>query len=686
MVVPTTVPIVVPIGGDGLGLPNLKLRGGSYHWRRKITVAGAAVPLSLSLGTGNYQRARCMADRLGATVESLRVAYGQSTGLTPDQLKRVFSDALRWQLQRIEQDQVGSPARSEDHATINSIYAEAWAFLGHKGVEARWTPDEHDRLINAGWSEERAKAVADLVFDLQNGNPVSKAQLDSYSEAFGIASTRDNLARMARTICSARASACREATARLPVGDDDMAQWIDEALVDDTPFAFEQAERRPVSSTALNPEQSAPTAREAVDINEAPPSPALKRPKKRLLDAAEECVTAYQKAGAWDADSMKQVRTALRLFDHACGSGIYIEDLEQSHVRSFTTLCRSLPNRWGRTREEQAGGIAASLMRAATMPPADIGISQATINKHLTWVTAVLAHAAGEDDDPEAHRPAKPLSFTVARAGIGKTSRKAKKRDRDKRANWTIQEVAKLLSAPVWTGAAGIDRRLKPGTEIIHDAWYWMPLMLPLYGGRSSELAGLGLAEVHELEPIPYFRIEYTEDRALKNIQSIRRLPIHPELIRLGFIDYVTQLRAAGCTLLFPEMKSPKSTTFAGTFYKSIFEPLRDWAFPKGTPWRHRAGGAWKDKDVHSYRGLATTMMKGRVASEVRCDLFGHEGETETARTYDEEAELSIKLEALQLLTPITAHIQPSHPINIRPVHRLRHRSRASTLRLSPTA
>jgi integrase len=669
-----------------LGLPNLKLRGGSYHWRRKITVAGAAVPLSLSLGTGNYQRARCMADRLGATVESLRVAYGQSTGLTPDQLKRVFSDALRWQLQRIEQDQVGSPARSEDHATINSIYAEAWAFLGRNGVEARWTLNEHDRLVDAGWSEERAKAVADLVFDLQNGDPVSKAQLDSYSVAFGIASTRDNVARMVRTICSARASACREATARLPVGDDDMAQWIDEALVDDAPFAFEQAERAPIPVAQSTVKTYEPTTQGPVAIDEPPASSVPKRQKKRLLEAAEECITVYQTAGAWDTDSMKQVRTALRLFDYACGSKICIEDLEQSHVRDFTTLCRSLPNRWGRSREEQAGGIAASLVRAATMPPADIGISQTTINKHLTWVNAVLTHAAGEDDDPQTHRPAKPLSFKVARAGIGKTSRKAHKRDRDKRANWTKQEVAKLLSAPVWTGAAGIDRRLKPGTEIIHDAWYWMPLMLPLYGGRSSELAGLGLAEVHELEPIPYFRIDYTEDRALKNIQSIRRLPIHPELIRLGFIDYVTALRAAGCTLLFPEMKSSGSITFAGTFYKSIFRPLRQWAFPDGTSWRHRVGGALKDKDVHSFRGLATTLLKGRVASEVRCDLFGHEGETETARTYDEEAELSIKLEALQLLTPITAHIQPSHPINIRPVHRLRHGSRASTSRLNPTA
>ena len=189
--------------------------------------------------------------------------------------------------------------------------------------------------------------------------------------------------------------------------------------------------------------------------------------------------------------------------------------------------------------------------------------------------------------------------------------------------------------------------------------------MLPLYGGRSSELTGLALAEVHERDPIPHFLIDYTEDRPLKNIQSIRRLPIHPELIRLGFIDYVTTLRDAGCTMLFPEMKSPGSDSFASTFYKSIFKKWRDWVFPNGTQWRHRAGGAWKDKDVHSFRGLATSMLKGRVPDSVRCDIFGHEGETETERTYDEEAELEVKLDALRLLTPLTAHIPASLPVRI---------------------
>jgi hypothetical protein len=65
-------------------------------------------------------------------------------------------------------------------------------------------------------------------------------------------------------------------------------------------------------------------------------------------------------------------------------------------------------------------------------------------------------------------------------------------------------------------------------------------------------------------------------------------------------------------------------------------------------------------------------MLKGVVPDSVRCDIFGHESEAETARTYDDEADLSIKLEALRFLTPLTEHLQPSLPIRIRPANRLK--------------
>lgn len=66
-------------------------------------------------------------------------------------------------------------------------------------------------------------------------------------------------------------------------------------------------------------------------------------------------------------------------------------------------------------------------------------------------------------------------------------------------------------------------------------------------------------------------------------------------------------------------------------------------------------------------------MMKGKVEDSVRRDILGHEGDTETDRTYDEEAELSDKLVALTLLSPLTAHISAVMPIRLRPVERQQH-------------
>jgi hypothetical protein len=80
---------------------NVALRGGTYYWRKKITVAGAQITLALPLSTGSFKVARIIALRLDLTAETLRMAYGQSSGLSPNQLKKVFGDALRWQLKRI---------------------------------------------------------------------------------------------------------------------------------------------------------------------------------------------------------------------------------------------------------------------------------------------------------------------------------------------------------------------------------------------------------------------------------------------------------------------------------------------------------------------------------------------------------------------------------------------------------
>lgn len=301
-----------------------------------------------------------------------------------------------------------------------------------------------------------------------------------------------------------------------------------------------------------------------------------------------------------------------------------------------------------------------------------LGMARVTRNKHLTWISSVLEFAAsdvGGNHEP-ADGPAVEKAIREVRRGLGKKGGKSdRQRARDKRAAWTRAEIARLLVAPIWTGCHDLDNRLEPGFHIYHDAWYWLPLMMVLYGGRSSEIVALPLADTHEEEPIPFFRIDYTDLRSLKNVQSVRYLPVHPELIRLGFIDYIRAMRLAGHELLFPDMHSPGSKSFASTFYKSVFKAWRTWAFPDGTDWRHQVRGAVKDKDVHSFRGTASSMMKGKVPDSVRIDILGHEGESETTRTYDEEASLKDKFDALKFLTPFTVDIEPK-PLHLRPADR----------------
>ena len=85
-----------------MGFSNVALRGSRYWWRKKMTVAGVRLTLALPIGAMSFTDARVIALRLGSAAEALRMGYGErSSGVSSDQLKKVFSDALRWQLQRI---------------------------------------------------------------------------------------------------------------------------------------------------------------------------------------------------------------------------------------------------------------------------------------------------------------------------------------------------------------------------------------------------------------------------------------------------------------------------------------------------------------------------------------------------------------------------------------------------------
>jgi integrase len=87
-----------------------------------------------------------------------------------------------------------------------------------------------------------------------------------------------------------------------------------------------------------------------------------------------------------------------------------------------------------------------------------------------------------------------------------------------------------------------------------HVRW---ALVIGLFtGARAGELAQLYLRDFDIDAPVPYFRITNTnQGQSLKTPSSERLVPIHPDLVALGLLERVRNMRAAGEVRLFPDVR-----------------------------------------------------------------------------------------------------------------------------------
>jgi hypothetical protein len=79
--------------------------------------------------------------------------------------------------------------------------------------------------------------------------------------------------------------------------------------------------------------------------------------------------------------------------------------------------------------------------------------------------------------------------------------------------------------------------------------------MLAYTGARHSDIAGLLATDIGQDADIHFLHIRENRLRGLKNRSSQRRIPLHPHLIELGFLEFVAEKRTSdGNTLLVPEI------------------------------------------------------------------------------------------------------------------------------------
>ncbi len=95
--------------------------------------------------------------------------------------------------------------------------------------------------------------------------------------------------------------------------------------------------------------------------------------------------------------------------------------------------------------------------------------------------------------------------------------------------------------------------------KLIDPYQYWLPLLGIYTGARLEELSQLYLDDIKEIDKVWAIDINNEgDDKHLKTSASSRQVPIHTQLIELGFLEYVELLRTGKHERLFPELNKIK--------------------------------------------------------------------------------------------------------------------------------
>lgn len=113
---------------------------------------------------------------------------------------------------------------------------------------------------------------------------------------------------------------------------------------------------------------------------------------------------------------------------------------------------------------------------------------------------------------------------------------------------YTISELQTIFNSKVFT------QGFRP-KRFNGESSYWLPLLGLYTACRLNEVGQLYTEDIKEEDGIPYLLIkpDTATGRTVKDGKK-RRVPLHPALIKMGFMDYVTTIKSQGHQQLFPEL------------------------------------------------------------------------------------------------------------------------------------
>jgi integrase len=285
-------------------------------------------------------------------------------------------------------------------------------------------------------------------------------------------------------------------------------------------------------------------------------------------DAQDQPITIGELLERFDADRTPHLafskaveyQALFRALRETWGEHKPLAEITRADCRAIRELLTSIPphaaKRWPRLSLAQV----AERARRDGLPTLSVG----TVNSYMAKLSTLFRWATREemtDRNPaEALQIAQPMD------------------PRDARRPFSIEQLRLIFAAAPYVPR---DHR---------GALFWAPLISLFAGLRLGEICQLQTEDVTTRDGVPVIRVRPAPDGRLKTKAARRTVPVHPELVAIGFLDHVARQAAAGHDRVFPELKPDRRGYRTDALQKAVNRQIE------------RAGAKGDRQSFHSLR------------------------------------------------------------------------------------
>lgn len=350
------------------------------------------------------------------------------------------------------------------------------------------------------------------------------------------------------------------------------------------------------------------------------------------FETLQDVAVAFVEEKEWKEQNRQSMAYTMRRW-HEFHGDIELTALERSHLADFASAVKHLPTSTSKEIRALPMRKAMAVAKSRTLATAGFKVRQRMVN-HLKSVMnwGINEGKIKVQSDPWA-------GYNLTRPSEAHSARK-----KNKVPAFTTDEVSLILSHVAKT----FDK------EFVD---YWLPPLGAYTGARCEELGQLLVGDVVLVEGIWAISItDEDKEQKVKNIHSVRMVPVPRTIIGMGFIEFVSRRKQEEGRYLFleertdrrknvsisemsPDVRGRVTPNYGHRFSRKVLQPL---GIKKPRQNFHALRHSWTD-----------AAKRARIDPEIRRLIAGRlDGEDWVEDGYTEEELLKAKLEALTTMEP----------------------------------